>query len=107
MSEQDPSAGEMEECEVVGGVIFITHDESSTVMEPGKEPFDFPALAIAAQAAAIVKGGLGSASPVRAQEDYALCEQLFAQRIAVVSFVGDQTQRLFLDQATLQGRFHQ
>ena len=107
MSEKHESAGEMKESEVVSGVVFITDDEPAEVVEPGKEPFDFPALAITAQTAAIVEGRLGAASSVRGQEHDVFFEQLLAQRIAVVSFVGNQAQRLFLDQATLQGRFDQ
>jgi len=107
MSEQDQSAGKVKKGEIVLGMVLITHDEAPEVVEPGEEPFDFPALAVAAQATAVVEGRLGSTRAMGCQKHDVLVEQPLAQRVAVVSFVGDQAQGLFFDQRAFQGGFDQ
>src|SRR5450759_1844806 len=107
MSEKDDCTSELKKGEVVFGVIFPANDEPSKVVKPGKESFDFPALAVAAQPTAIVEGGLGSSATVwRDQKDF-LFEQLLAQRIAIVCFIGNNAQRLFWHEQLAQSGFHQ
>src|SRR5437868_13223281 len=74
-------------------MVFPADNESSKVVKPGEEAFDFPALSVAAQPPAVVERGLGSSATVRCQEQYLLFEQLLAQRIAIISPVGDEAQR--------------
>ena len=62
MSEEHESAGEMKKARYWRRGI-IAHDQPAEVVEPGKEPFDFPGVAIAAQTTAIVEGSL--VRPVR------------------------------------------
>ena len=95
MSEKNDCASELKEGEVVFGMIFPANDQSSKVMKPGKESFDFPALAVAAQATAIVEGGLGSSATVRRHQKNFLFQQLLAQRIAIECFIGNNAQRFF------------
>src|SRR5271154_3053632 len=71
-------------------MIFITNDQTAEVEQPGKEPFDFPPLAVAAQRPAI----LGGHTPVgfigRNHFCPELLQQLFIQPVAVVRLVPDQ-----------------
>jgi hypothetical protein len=107
MSEEHESTSEVKETEEVIGVVFVADHQSAEIVQPGKKPFDPPAFAIAAQRASIVEHGLGAAVAVRSQQDDALSEEFFPQRVAVVSFVANQAQRLFLDQTLLEGGFDQ
>ena len=50
MPKENHRAGEMQKACEIGGAPFIPGDESARVLQPGKEPFDFPAAFIAAQA---------------------------------------------------------
>jgi len=107
MSEKYQSTGEVKETEKVVGVVFVAGNQSAEIVQPGKEPFDIPAFAIAAQGTSIVACGLGTSVAVRSQKHDALSEELFPQRIAVVSFVGNQAQGLLRDQALLECGFDQ
>ena len=59
MPEKNDCASKSKKGEVVFGMLFPARNELSKVVEPGEEPFAFPALVIAAQPAAIVEGGFG------------------------------------------------
>jgi hypothetical protein len=107
MSEEDESTGEVKETEKVIGVVFVTRDQAAEIVQPGKESFDLPTFAIAAQATAIVARRLGASVAVRDQQDDALSEEFLPQGIAVVSLVANQAQRLFFDQRLLECRFDQ
>ncbi len=107
MSEENQSTSELKEGEIVFRVVFIADNQAAEIVEPGKETFDSPALAVTAQPTAIVEGRFGPSLAVRGQEHDAFGEQLLAERIAVVGFVADQTQRFFLHQTLLEGCFDQ
>jgi hypothetical protein len=64
MSEEHESTGEGKKAEKVIGVVFVAGDQSAEMVQPGKEPFDLPAFAIAAQRASIVARGLGASVAV-------------------------------------------
>lgn len=89
MPKQNNRACEMQKAAVIGGAPLIPSDESTRVLEPGKEPFDFPAPLIAAQRAPI----LGEVDPIRAmggnQFDAAGGEGL-VERVAVIGGVPDE-----------------
>ena len=107
MSEKDDCAAKLKKGEVVFGMIFPANYEPSEVVKPGEESFDFPALAVAAQPTTIVEGGLGSSATVRRDQKDFLFEQLLAQRIAIVCFIGNNAQRLFWHEQLAQSGFHQ
>ena len=71
---------------------FMADEETPEVAEVSKGAFDFPALGVAAHGAAIVQRRAAAAAPVRAEQDDATLEQTPAQRIAVVSAVGNHAQ---------------
>src|SRR6266581_2266562 len=107
MSEKDDCASKLKKGEVVFSIIFPADYEPSKVVQPGKEPLDFPALGVASQPSAVVKGGLGSSTAMRGQKQHLLFEQSLAQRIAIVGLVGNNTQRFFFHESLLQSRLHQ
>jgi hypothetical protein len=61
MPKENDRAGERQACEI-GGAPLIPCDESSIVLEPGKEPLDFPAARVSTQGAPI----LGEMDPIGA-----------------------------------------
>jgi hypothetical protein len=64
MPKENDRAGERQGCEI-GGAPLIPCDESSIVLEPGKEPLDFPAARVSTQGAPI----LGEMDPIGAMEE--------------------------------------
>jgi hypothetical protein len=89
MPKQNDRACEMQKAAEIGGAPLIAGDESPIVLEPGKEPFDFPASLVAAQRAPV----LGEVDPIRAmggnQFDAAGGEGL-VEGVAVIRGVPDE-----------------
>src|SRR5690348_1005844 len=77
-------------------VPVVTDDQATIVAQPGKSAFDFPAFAKAAQGSSIVERGFASILAMRADQQHASVEQAPAQRIAVVTAIGDHSPRPFL-----------
>jgi hypothetical protein len=98
MAKQNDRASEMEETSEIGGAPLITSDESAIVLQPGKEPFDFPAALIATERAPI----LGEIDPVRTmrgdQFDAAGGERL-VKAIAVIGRVADEPRGIVSEEA--------
>lgn len=68
-------------------------EQTAKVSKPGKSPLYFPAFAIASQRSAIVERGFLAALAVRRDQKNAAFEQAPAQRIAVVTSIGNHAQR--------------
>ena len=106
MSEHHLKAGEMDEAEEVFDVVFPSGNEAAEVVHPGKEPFHFPAPAIATQLTPV----LGTALPVgavgRDQLDAVLGGKLVIERVRVVGFVADEPGREFIEKASGKNLFH-
>src|SRR5687768_4828442 len=82
----------MKEAEIIFGVIFPTDHQAAIVVEPGEEAFDFPALAVAAQAAAVLSSSVLS-TPLAVRSDHLSAvfgEHLLIEAVTVVGFVADQ-----------------
>lgn len=107
MSEKDDGASQLEEGEIVLGIVFPANDEPSKVVQPGEEAFDFPALGVATQAATVIEGGLGAATAVRGQKQDLFFEQSLPQRVAIIGLISNEAQRFFFHQPRGQGRLHQ
>ena len=104
--EEDTQASKMEEAEEVVGVIFVSGDESSVVLEPSEEPLHPPSVPVAPKRTAILSGGSSSVALVgRDHLNTALGPQSFVQRIAVVGFVADQAVGIVRDEAVLDRLF--
>lgn len=81
----------------VFSMIFVSHDQATEVVQPSKEPFDLPALTVAAKSSTIVVGGTSTPVAMWSQQDHVLGCHLFTQRIAVVSLVGNHEDGLLID----------
>lgn len=68
-------------------------EQTAKVSKPGESPLYFPAFAISSQRSAIVERGFRAALTVRRDQKNAAFQQAPAQRIAVVSSIGDHAQR--------------
>ena len=74
-------------------MIIIAHEQTAEVAQPGEGALDFPAVAVATQGPSIVERGLASTAPVRSNQENASLQQSPTQRIAVVSAIGNHSQR--------------
>lgn len=87
MSEEHAEAGELDEAEEVFDMVFPSRDESAVVLHPGKEPFDFPSAAVAAQEAAILR----LLFAVGRDHLDAVLAHLSVESVGVISLVANQS----------------
>jgi hypothetical protein len=92
----------LEKAEEVLGLPLPTTDQATLAEEPGEEPLDAPAVAVAAQLPAVLCLVLPRREVRRDHLD-AHDRQLGVERIAVVGLVADELLRQRLDEAGLQG----
>ena len=88
MPEQDAGAGQLQQAEKVLDMIFPARDQAARVVEPGKEPFDFPATAVATQRTSIL-GGTATGAIGRDHLGAVLIAELRIEAVAVVPAVAD------------------
>ena len=92
MPQKDDEAAELDHGEEIGFVIFPARDQSAEVVQPGEQTLDFPAAAVAAQFATILRCFPRAGGFVRCnQMNAVLFFQTLVQRIAVVSAVADHS----------------
>ena len=95
----------MEEAEKVLDVIFPAGHQAAEVVHPGKQPFYFPASAVAAQLASVLR--LGSTPAMgRDHVDAVFGGKLFVEPIRVVCLVADEPGWEFVEEACSQNLFH-
>ena len=82
----------MDESDEVLDVVFPSCDQSSIVLHPGKEPFDFPIAAVATQRAALL-GFLLAVDSVGRDHLDAVLAHLLIQCIRVVGLVTNLSSR--------------
>jgi len=106
MPKENQRARQVKKSGEVGGAPLIPSDESARVLEPGKEPFDFPAASVSAERATI----LGEIDPRRAmrgdQFDAASGERL-VEAVAVIGGVTNEPLRIVAEEAGVQGLRHE
>src|ERR1700733_10335963 len=102
MPEQDLGARKMQHGHEVLDLVCPARDEPPRVVKPGKQAFDFPAAARAAQRAAILRAA--APTPVRGDHlDSVGSHEGRIERITVVAPVADQARREVGEEAGLEG----
>jgi len=105
MPEQKVKTGKVDEAEEVFDAVLPAGDEAAEVVHPGKEPFYFPASAIAAQFTSIL--GFAPALPVRSDQfDAIFLGELLVERVGVVGFVANEPGWEFVEKASGKNLFH-
>ena len=102
LAEQDEDAAEVDEAEVVGGMIFIPDHEAPEVAQPGEEPLDLPPPLGAAQGAAILRFRFGAIAPMRSNHVNAQLAEASVKRVGVIRPVADEARRQRRYQPILQ-----
>src|ERR1700694_1478078 len=72
---------------------IVANDQATKVAEPGEGTFHLPATPIATQGPTVLSTRLAAIPAVRAEQLASPVRQPLAQRIAVVSAIGDHPQR--------------
>ena len=105
MPEEHQEAAELDETEEILDVVLPTRHQAAEVLHPGKQPFDFPASAVAAEFTAIL--ALAPVAPVRCDHfDAVFLGHLPVQGVGIVRFVADQPLRKLVEEASCQNSFH-
>src|SRR5581483_461164 len=105
MPEQYHNTGKLYKTDIVLDVVFVTHNQSAEVVEPGKQSLYFPTSFESTKRSAILRFVVlpASASMWRDHLSAKPLEYLRVEPIAVVSFVTDQLLRNVGDKPLLQG----
>ena len=106
MPQEDHSAGKLNHSEEILWVVLPANDDATIIMEPSKQTLDFPATTVAAQQAAILRGGSAAVPAVRRDQFH--METLaypLVQRITVVRFVADQSLWCLAEESPLERGF--
>ena len=107
MPEQDEHRGQMKHRQEVVGVPLPSDDESTVVMEPREEPFDFPPALRAPYGSAVLRRDLSvRAMPGDHLDAHRFREQRI-ERIAVEGLVADQPVRPPRQKSVVERRLHQ
>lgn len=76
---------------------FVAGDDAAEVVQPGKEPFDLPAAAIASQRSPIL--GARTAAPAAMRRDHldpAFLPQACIESVTIIRLVADEVRRVLL-----------
>ena len=104
MPQEDDEAAELDHAEEIGLMIFPAANQSAEVVEPGKEPLDFPAAAVPAQFAAVLSVFAAANVLVRRDQSNAVFSpQTLVERVAVVGTVTDHSLRFGSRETVLDG----
>ncbi len=106
MPQEDDGTSKLHHPEEILWVVFLADDHATKIMKPGEQTLDFPAAAVAAEHAAILRGFPAACAVVRSNQ---LHPEAFAnlhiQWIAVVSAVADQALGSFRKETSLERGF--
>ena len=83
-------------------MVFPAGDGPARVVEPGEEPFDFPAAAIASEGPPILRRPSARAVG-RDHLDAVLVAELGVEPVAVIAAVADQSSREFGEEPRVEG----
>ena len=114
MIEQNANASQVHEAEVVLNLVFVAHDDTPEVLQPGIQSFSLPTTLVAPELAAILGGWLHPVGTMWRNDFDATLSQLRIQRVRVIRFVTNQAfgfirdnsgQGYFFHRSSVQGSF--
>jgi hypothetical protein len=88
----------MNKAEKIIQMIFVSHDNSSVILYPGKEPFNLPSAFVTTEFSAILRFRLFSITLMRRDQLDPALRQFFIERVGIISFIADQLFGHLLDQ---------
>jgi hypothetical protein len=98
MPKQNDRAGEMQKTGEIGGTPLIPGDKSAIVLQPGKEPFDFPAALIAPKRAPIL-GEIDPIRPMRGDQFDTAGGKGLVEAVAVIGRIADEPRGIVSEEA--------
>jgi hypothetical protein len=94
----------MNKTEKIIQMIFVANNDSSVILYPGKESFDFPTSFVTTKFATVLRFRLFPIPPVRRDQLNSKLSQFRVQWIGIISFIADQFFRHFGNQSVFDGR---
>ena len=92
MPQQNQRRGELEHPEKVFGVTFISNEQTPEVLQPGKQPLDFPPSSVSLQPTSILSR-IPSVPAMWSIEFNSVEPQFCVEAVGVVGVVTDQVLR--------------
>ena len=96
----------MDKAQIVRLMIFVTHQNSSEILQPGKQPLDLPSPLVAPQFPPVLRLRLLSVLLVWRNHLNTQRRQFLIQRIRFIGFVADRSFGLLLDKALNESFLH-
>jgi hypothetical protein len=88
-------------------MVFVTHNQTSEILKPGKKTFDLPSALLAARLFSVLDALFTSVFSMRSNHfNASFVQKLLINSIAIVSLISDNAIRSILDKALVDGRFH-
>jgi hypothetical protein len=104
-SEQNNRAGQVEQAEETARVVLVPHGDAPVVLQPGKQPFDFPPPYVTPQWPPVLGGCFLSIShQAERRDDFDISLRLHAliELVAIVGLVADEALRLLGGEPAVQ-----
>ena len=105
--QHDFHAAQPDHAEEIPDVIFPAVGQAAVDLQPGEQPLDGPASAVAAQRPTVLRRLSAVAAVRRDHLDPVLLSHLAIQSIAVVGLVPDQSRRKLVEETVADGLFDQ
>ena len=106
MPQEDNGASELNHSEEILGVIFPARDNTTKVMKPSEQPFDFPAPAIAPQRTTVLGNRFAAIPSMWSDQRHSeMLADLSVQRVAIVGFISNQSLRCLAQESSLESGF--
>src|SRR5205085_7509535 len=74
-------------------MVLVAHQNATEVLQPRKQPLDFPPALVTAQAAPVLRSSLLPVRLVRSNQLHILLSKLFVQRVRIICLITDQALR--------------
>src|SRR5213078_4777859 len=107
MPQENDNASQLNHREEILRVVFVARDGASKVLEPGEEPFNFPASSVPTENTQVLRLYLFVDAVGCNQFDVLFVSQTGVERIVVISFVPDHSLGFGVDEFLSKGLFNE
>lgn len=107
LPKQDFEASKASKAQKVLVMPFVTHNQATKLLQPGKQPLTLPTALVASEGTPIMSRRTLAVPAVWSNQRNALHGQQLVQRVTVISAVANQSLRHVFDEAGSKDRFNE